>query len=178
MRMHKCISNTDSSKCCTIIKNIVILQVFLKMCLIANFNGKFNSKTNDVKMSMNHYRIMADTNIFCNISCFSVWLPVKSEVTFTLVLLCFIESICLLSFTHRVHSSPFSLLFFALSDLPQDSSDEEQEEEEEEDFSGVQFGSRYRCQSVLHASACCLATNNSPPCPVWAQKWAKKRDTK
>ncbi|XP_026872130.2 ubiquitin conjugation factor E4 B isoform X2 [Electrophorus electricus] len=41
-------------------------------------------------------------------------------------------------------SSPFSLLFFALSDVSQDSSDEEleeEEEEEEEDFSGVQFGS-------------------------------------
>ncbi|TRY82499.1 hypothetical protein DNTS_013817 [Danionella cerebrum] len=41
----------------------------------------------------------------------------------------------------RMPSSPFSLLFFALSDMPQDSSDEEVEEEEEEDFSGVQFGS-------------------------------------
>ncbi|KAM9445877.1 ubiquitin conjugation factor E4 B isoform 2-T2 [Clarias gariepinus] len=40
-------------------------------------------------------------------------------------------------------SSPFPLLFFALSDMPQDSSDEELEDdnEEEEDFSGVQFGS-------------------------------------
>ncbi|KAI2649655.1 Ubiquitin conjugation factor E4 B [Labeo rohita] len=50
----------------------------------------------------------------------------------------------------RMPSSPFSLLFFALSDLPQDSSDEELEEEEEEDFSGVQFGSRYQCQPWVH----------------------------
>lgn len=48
------------------------------------------------------------------------------------------------------HVSPFPLLFFALSDMSQDSSDEELEEEEEEDFSGVQFGSRYQCQCVLH----------------------------
>ncbi|XP_026872129.2 ubiquitin conjugation factor E4 B isoform X1 [Electrophorus electricus] len=44
----------------------------------------------------------------------------------------------------RMPTSPFSLLFFALSDVSQDSSDEEleeEEEEEEEDFSGVQFGS-------------------------------------
>uniref|UniRef100_A0A9J8D8T9 Ubiquitin conjugation factor E4 B n=1 Tax=Cyprinus carpio carpio TaxID=630221 RepID=A0A9J8D8T9_CYPCA len=41
----------------------------------------------------------------------------------------------------RMPSSPFSLLFFGMSDLPQDSSDEELEEEEDEDFSGVQFGS-------------------------------------
>uniref|UniRef100_A0A8B9R7E8 Ubiquitin conjugation factor E4 B n=1 Tax=Astyanax mexicanus TaxID=7994 RepID=A0A8B9R7E8_ASTMX len=42
----------------------------------------------------------------------------------------------------RMPSSPFSLLFFALSDMSQDSSDEElEEDEEEEDFSGVQFGS-------------------------------------
>ncbi|XP_072512676.1 ubiquitin conjugation factor E4 B isoform X2 [Salminus brasiliensis] len=43
----------------------------------------------------------------------------------------------------RMPSSPFSLLFFALSDMSQDSSDEEleEDEEEEEDFSGVQFGS-------------------------------------
>lgn len=45
--------------------------------------------------------------------------------------------------------------------MSQDSSDEEPEEEEE-DFSAVQFGSRYLCQRVLHASACRLATNNSP----------------
>ncbi|KTF79139.1 hypothetical protein cypCar_00026534, partial [Cyprinus carpio] len=51
------------------------------------------------------------------------------------------QSICLLPFTHRGHTSPFSLLFFGMSDLPQDSSDEELEEEEDEDFSGVQFGS-------------------------------------
>lgn len=89
----------------------------------------------------------------------------------------FIQSICLLSFTHCGRTSPFSLLFFALSDLPQDSSDEELEEEEEEDFSGVQFGSRYQCQSVLHASACCLATNNSPLCPMLALRWQKERHT-
>ncbi|XP_066527459.1 ubiquitin conjugation factor E4 B isoform X2 [Hoplias malabaricus] len=41
----------------------------------------------------------------------------------------------------RMPSSPFSLLFFALSDMSQDSSDDELEEDEEEDFSGVQFGS-------------------------------------
>ncbi|XP_017563854.1 ubiquitin conjugation factor E4 B isoform X1 [Pygocentrus nattereri] len=42
----------------------------------------------------------------------------------------------------RMPSSPFSLLFFALSDMSQDSSDDElEEDEEEEDFSGVQFGS-------------------------------------
>lgn len=39
--------------------------------------------------------------------------------------------------------SPFSLLFFALSDLSQDSADEDSEEEQEEDFSQVQFGARY-----------------------------------
>ncbi|KAI5095644.1 ubiquitin conjugation factor E4 B isoform X1, partial [Silurus meridionalis] len=39
------------------------------------------------------------------------------------------------------HASPVPLLFFALSDMSQDSSDEELEEEEEEDFSEVQFGS-------------------------------------
>ncbi|XP_051961212.1 ubiquitin conjugation factor E4 B isoform X1 [Xyrauchen texanus] len=39
----------------------------------------------------------------------------------------------------RMPSSPFSLLFFGLSNISQDSSDEELEEEE--DFSGVQFGS-------------------------------------
>ncbi|XP_030624606.1 ubiquitin conjugation factor E4 B isoform X1 [Chanos chanos] len=43
----------------------------------------------------------------------------------------------------RMPNSPLSLLFFALSDVSQDSSDEEleEEEEEEEDFSRVQFGS-------------------------------------
>lgn len=40
-----------------------------------------------------------------------------------------------------LHVSPLSFLFFALSDMSQDSSDEESEEEE--DFSRVQFGSRY-----------------------------------
>lgn len=48
-------------------------------------------------------------------------------------------------------SSPLSFLFFALSDMNQDSSDEESEEEE--DFSRVQFGSRYtaaaRCVCFL-----------------------------
>ncbi|XP_051518119.1 ubiquitin conjugation factor E4 B-like isoform X1 [Myxocyprinus asiaticus] len=39
----------------------------------------------------------------------------------------------------QMPSSPFSLLFFSLSNMSQDSSDEELEEEE--DFSGVQFGS-------------------------------------
>ncbi|MEQ2175515.1 hypothetical protein GOODEAATRI_018666 [Goodea atripinnis] len=39
-------------------------------------------------------------------------------------------------------SSPLSFLFFALSDMSQDSSDEESEGEEE-DFAQVQFGSRY-----------------------------------
>ncbi len=86
----------------------------------------------------------------------------------------FIQSIYLLPFTHHGHTSPFSLLFFALSDLPQDSSDEELEEEEEEDFSRVQFASRYQCQRVLHASACCLATNNSPLCPILALQQAKR----
>ncbi len=84
----------------------------------------------------------------------------------------FIQSICLLPFTHRGHTSPFSLLLFALSDLPQDSSDEESEQEE--DFSSVQFGSRYQCQRVLHASACCLATNNSLLCLILALQRAKR----
>ncbi|XP_039460457.1 ubiquitin conjugation factor E4 B isoform X1 [Oreochromis aureus] len=38
-------------------------------------------------------------------------------------------------------SSPFSFLFFALSDMSQDSDDEDSEEEQEEDISQVQFGS-------------------------------------
>lgn len=39
--------------------------------------------------------------------------------------------------------SPFSFLFFALSDISQDSDDEDSQEEQEEDISQVQFGSRY-----------------------------------
>uniref|UniRef100_A0A8C7G092 Ubiquitin conjugation factor E4 B n=1 Tax=Oncorhynchus kisutch TaxID=8019 RepID=A0A8C7G092_ONCKI len=41
----------------------------------------------------------------------------------------------------RIPSSPLSLLFFALSDMSQDSSEEEPEDEQEEDFTQVQFGS-------------------------------------
>ncbi|XP_069774559.1 ubiquitin conjugation factor E4 B isoform X2 [Narcine bancroftii] len=41
-----------------------------------------------------------------------------------------------------IHSNPFSLLLFALSDFPEDSSDEEENEEEDDvDLSSVQFGS-------------------------------------
>lgn len=46
------------------------------------------------------------------------------------------------------HVSPLSFLFFALSDVSQDSSDEDSEEDE--DFARVQFGSRYTAaQCVL-----------------------------
>ncbi|KAL1021148.1 hypothetical protein UPYG_G00009400 [Umbra pygmaea] len=41
----------------------------------------------------------------------------------------------------RIPSSPLSLLFVALSDMSQDSSDDEPGDEQEEDFSQVQFGS-------------------------------------
>lgn len=52
------------------------------------------------------------------------------------------------------HGSPLSLLFFALSDISQDSSDEDSEEDE--DFSRVQFGSRYTVCVNLRVSACTL----------------------
>lgn len=60
-----------------------------------------------------------------------------------------------LSFPRRV--SPLSVLFFALSDMSQDSSDEDSEEEE--DFSRVQFGSRYtaaRCVRLCVLAQLCV----------------------
>lgn len=63
--------------------------------------------------------------------------------------------IVLLSFTSLSYPlcvSPLSFLFFALSDMNQDSSDEESEEDE--DFSRVQFGSRYSAVARCVLSAC------------------------
>lgn len=56
-----------------------------------------------------------------------------------------------------LYASPLSLLFFALSDMSQDSSDEEPEDEQEEDFTQVQFGSRY---TPLHG----VCSVESPAC--------------
>lgn len=45
-----------------------------------------------------------------------------------------------------IYNNPFSLLLFALSDLPEDSSDDDADDDEEDDvdLSSVQFGSRYQ----------------------------------
>lgn len=56
-----------------------------------------------------------------------------------------------------LYASPLSLLFFALSDMSQDSSEEEPEDEQEEDFTQVQFGSRY---TPLHG----VCSVDSPAC--------------
>lgn len=52
------------------------------------------------------------------------------------------------------HVSPLSFLFYALSDMSQDSSDEDSEEEE--DFSRVQFGSRYTATQCVCVCVCLL----------------------
>ena len=62
--------------------------------------------------------------------------------------------ICLSLLSFSCPVSPLSFLFFALSDMSQDSSDEDSEEEE--DFAQVQFGSRYttaRCV-LMRVCAC------------------------
>lgn len=64
------------------------------------------------------------------------------------------------------HVSPLSLLFFALSDMSQGSSDEESEEEE--DFARVQFGSRYTAARCVHL--CVLAQLQVHCMFQWAQK--------
>lgn len=66
----------------------------------------------------------------------------------------------LLSLPH--HVSPLSFLFYALSDVSQDSSGEDSEEEE--DFSRVQFGSRY---TAARCEACsCVACSVTLPLHV------------
>lgn len=65
------------------------------------------------------------------------------------------------------HVSPLSLLFFALSDMSQASSDEDSEEEE--DFARVQFGSRYtaaRCGLMC----VCLLSDGPTACYNGAQE--------
>lgn len=52
--------------------------------------------------------------------------------------------------------SPLSFLFFALSDMYQDSSDEDSGEEE--DFAQVQFGSRYTAARCVLMRVCALAS--------------------
>lgn len=66
----------------------------------------------------------------------------------------------LLSFPR--HGSPLSLLFFALSDMSQDSSDEDSAEEE--DFSRVQFGSRYTAARCVFSSCVCLLRYGPAAC--------------
>ncbi len=61
---------------------------------------------------------------------------------------------CLLLSLPR-HVSPLSFLFYALSDMSQDSSDEDSEEEE--DFSRVQFGSRYSAAQCVCVCVCLLS---------------------
>lgn len=53
------------------------------------------------------------------------------------------------------HVSPLSFLFYALSDMSQDSSDEDSEEEE--DFARVQFGSRYTAARCVFVCVCLLS---------------------
>lgn len=66
------------------------------------------------------------------------------------------------------HVSPLSFLFYALSDMSQDSSDEDSEEEE--DFARVQFGSRYTAARCVFACLCVLAQLCVHCMFQWAQK--------
>lgn len=95
-------------------------------------------------------------------ACMTVTMPVKHVfyyfpfplyILFSLLLLymfLFFPSLTSLSCS-PLCVSPLSFLFFALSDMNQDSSDEEPEEE---DFSRVQFGSRYTAAARCVLSAC------------------------
>lgn len=106
----------------------------------------------------------------CPVPCalpFQVLFPLCDHVSFFVYshfvhILFSVNLVLRLSFPH--HASPLSLLFFALSDVSQDSSDEESEEEE--DFTRVQFGSRYtpaRCVRLLcHEPAACSVGPKEP----------------
>uniref|UniRef100_A0A3P9A1X8 Ubiquitin conjugation factor E4 B n=1 Tax=Esox lucius TaxID=8010 RepID=A0A3P9A1X8_ESOLU len=88
---------------------------------------------------------------------------------------CFFTYFLSLPFSHPVllyfsfllsslYTSPLSLLFVALSDMSQDSSDEEPGDEQEEDFAHVQFGSSLGAAGGGMASESCSDRFTIEPC--------------
>lgn len=127
-------------------------------CQFMNATKKMDKKNNNTR-SMSLCSFVTSSFIFCP--------PCLWACHFRFVLLFFFCSssvsaplhniflspppfLMLLCFSRPI--SPLSLLFFALSDMSQDSSDEESEEEE--DFAQVQFGSRYTTAQCVLTCVC------------------------